>query len=153
MRRLLLLVAFLIPTLSTAENYGDFVAQCLAKKGVQPDTPEFRNALPYCEMWATGAKQLADAQTASEKLMSCLLEKAAIFDDGVSQASDVSKVIVAGCDLQVLEYARKLDPDLEAVSSARRAQITDVPALTAVLSVRADKRKRQEAQVTSKPKQ
>lgn len=151
MRSLVILIA-IVPAFSFAQNHGDLVVQCLAKKGVQPNTAEFREALPYCEIWATGAKQLAEAQASSEKLMRCLLEKAAIFDDGLSQASDVSKVIVAGCDTQVLEYARKLEPDLESVSSARRAQIADLPALTAVLSVRADRRKRQEAQVNPKPK-
>ncbi|OGB43149.1 MAG: hypothetical protein A2W72_18470 [Burkholderiales bacterium RIFCSPLOWO2_12_67_14] len=149
----LLAILVLIPSLACANNFGDYVAKCLANKGVQPNTQGFQDALPYCEVWADGAKQLAEAQAASDALMKCLLEKASMLDDGISQAADVAKVISAACNAQAFAYEKKLDPDVKSLSTSRRTQLTEVPALTAVLSVRATKRNRQDAQRLVRPQQ
>lgn len=120
---------------------GSF-ADCLKSQGAAPGTPEHRDAVIRCDAQVNGKRVPAPKLTARLRLAMCLQKKAAELDDGISPASDVSKVIVPACEQHTLAYARLLDPSLKSLDGETRRKLTEVPALSAVLETRASQRKK-----------
>lgn len=94
----LILCVCSLPT-QAAENFGDWVARCLAGKGVAPNTSAFDGAVSACEK-EVRSDELANAW------VRCLIRDISAIDDGVSPASDIATAVQFSCQAEQAAMSR-----------------------------------------------